>query len=38
VLVSARDRTGPNYTEYESFRNRLLSAAAKAIKNKRHSR
>lgn len=38
VLVSARDRTGPDYTEYESFRNRLLSAAAKAIKNRQTSR
>jgi len=38
VLVSARDRTGSNYTEYESFRNRLLTAAAKAIKNKQASR
>ena len=38
VLVSARNRTGPNYTEYESFRNRLLSAAAKAIKNRHASR
>jgi CubicO group peptidase (beta-lactamase class C family) len=38
VLVSARDRTGPNYTEYESFRNRLLEAAAKAINYKQAPR
>ena len=38
VIVSARDRTGPNYTEYELFRNRLLAAAARAIKNKQASR
>jgi CubicO group peptidase (beta-lactamase class C family) len=38
VLVSARNRTGDNYSVYESFKTRLLSAATKAVKNKQSAR
>ena len=38
VLVSARNRTGDNYSVYESFKTRLLSAATKAVKNRQTAR
>jgi CubicO group peptidase (beta-lactamase class C family) len=34
VIVSARDRIGPDYSIYELYRNRLFSAAAIAVKNR----
>ena len=34
VIVSARDRIGPDYSIYELYRNRLFSAAAMAVKNR----
>jgi CubicO group peptidase (beta-lactamase class C family) len=38
VLVSARNRTGDNYSVYESFKAQLLAAATKAVKNKHIAR
>ena len=33
VVVSARNRIGPSYSAYESFKNRLLSAVVRTVKN-----